>query len=226
MKEHRRQLRWLMPLFVATLGCTEILLHDLPEHEANALVSELALIGLSGQKKPAGGKLFDVEVARVDSPKARAVAHAAGFPRAMAVEPTQRLLLGPREAAALERRRKAEALATLLRRREDIVDARVVLDADGAAVLLRTRPGKTFHDDQILATVRTGGGLAPDAPIQLDTVVVDHSRSAMAPSPTPKWPLQLASAAVAGLSLLCLVLLGRLRRIRQQHAGETPPTRS
>ncbi len=199
------------------IGCTQPLLHDLPETEANALINELALAGVRGTKTPGRAGRFEVHVAPREGTRAWEVANAAGYPREREVETAQRLVLGPREAAALERRRKASQLSALLRRREGVVDARVVLDPAGAAVLLRIRQGVTLNREAITALVRAGGGLDGTADVRLDTAVIHHGQGRPpTPAAGPTWPLRLATIATVCLSIMCLFLLGRIRSTRRR----------
>jgi len=212
----------LLAFTLVVTGCTQPLLQDLPENEANELISELALAGVLGTKSTGRAGRFEVHVPAQYDVRAWRVAKAAGYPRPPAIEGPQRLVLGPSEAETLQRRRKGQQLSTLLRQRSEVVDARVVLDANSAAVHLRIRPTVLVDPNAIADIVRAGAGLRPTAQIQLDTTIVDHGRADETAAPPPKWPLRLATSAALSLAGMCLILLARMRRMRRLRQQDPP----
>jgi len=70
--------------------------------------------------------------------------------------------------------------------------------------------------------VRAGAGLRPTAQIQLDTTIVDHGRADETAAPPPKWPLRLATSAALSLAGMCLILLARMRRMRRLRQQDPP----
>ncbi len=195
-------------------GCDAALLHDLDEAEANDVVVALAGAGLEGHKVAEGAARFRVEVDRRALAAAWSAVREAGFPRTDAEPAPSRLVVGPSEAAVLDRARRGRALAELLRSTPGVVDARVVLGPAGGAAVVRIRgdaPPELGDRLRALLAAAEGG------PVTLDLHSVAAARAVPAER-TGRPALVAAGAAVAALAALCGVLLSRLRRLRRSPA--------
>jgi hypothetical protein len=206
------------PLLLTALllaGCDAALLHDLGEAEANDVLVALAGAGIEGHKVGEGAARFRVEVERRALPAAWSVVREAGFPREAADAAPSRLVVGPSEAAAVERARRARALADLVRATPGVVDARVVLGPQGGAAVARVRPDAPPDlGERLRALLAAAAGgpvalelhpVAPAAPVPIAT----GSRPA----------LVAAGASVIALAGLCALLLRRVRRLRRSPAA-------
>jgi hypothetical protein len=213
-------------LVLATAACRSPLLSDLDEPEANEAVAVLAAAGVEAQRDRKGRR-HRVLVNSADLPQAwNALQAAAALKPTPKTPAPRRWVLSPTEARLAARQRQAEDLEALLRSVPGVVEARVTLAAESAAVVLR-------HGDspppqaELEALVRQGAGLAADGAITLSL----HPARGAATSPGLSSPPQnrggpirrlfgalLALASAAGLAWL----LNRRRRRLQPPAVPSP----
>lgn len=202
----------LLGAILGQTACSAVVLEGIDEPEANALVDVLQRVGLPAEK--AGSKnRHQVTVPKGALGPALRVSRAAGFPR----QPTRAtapagLVLTPTQVALRARAENADALELLLRARPGVVDATVILQADRAAVVVRTMADAEVEPAPFTALVRHGAALPPDALIEIQVEplpAVDWSPDSSASQPA------LLGGLTAVLAALCLGLLVRLRRLRR-----------
>lgn len=213
----RRGRPWVLATgLVLLFACQTPVLSDVEAEQATAALAVLTAAGIPAQHER-HGRRHAVTVLKADLPRAWTALNAAAALRPPpTVPPPRRWVLSPTEARLAARERQARDLEALLRAVPGVVEARVTLDAAGAAVVVR-------HDRSVPSAaileglVRNGAGLPKTAPIALAL----HPALAEVPDrlvlqvPDENGPVRrLTGAAVAGLAGLGLAWLLRRRRRR------------
>ena len=192
------------------LGCSAVVLADLDEAQANALLGVLHGVGVPAEKTRSG-RLHAIEVTPERLGAALQVAHAAGFPRPPAHSESPGLVLTPAQTANRARRRDASTLRDLLEASPQVVHAAVALQADGVAVVVRGLAHQLPQPGPLKRLIRAAVTLPDGAPIELQ---ISALPVVVLPPPNTQ-NTQWAAGAAAALAALCLGLLLRIRRLKR-----------
>lgn len=215
-------IRWV-PLVLLTLSaCTETLLDDLGETEANDVVARLTEVGVTARKASAGGGRYRVEVPPERFALAWATARAAGYPHHPEPSPPARLVVGPSEAAARARVERGRLLSRLIRAAPGVLDARVVLGDEGhVAAVVRIRPGPaTISADRLRTLLAAGAGASAASPASIVLELHPVPQGARVTKAVVRQPDARLLAAAGAVLALVVVLLALLRRLRTLERGE------